>query len=71
VIRDIGGVETHSIYGGSFNSPYIGGAVGGAVGLLAPPKAPLHTVGGALQCTVGGSLRPLSGEGYFFDAIKI
>jgi len=30
--------------------------VGGAVGPLAPPKAPLRTVGGALQCTVGGSL---------------
>ena len=49
MIRDIGGVETHSIYGGSFNSPYIGGAVGGAVGPLAPPKAPLRRVGGALR----------------------
>ena len=58
MIRDIGGVETHPIRGGEFQlPPYIGGAVGGGVGLLAPPKAPLRRVGGALRCAVGGSLR--------------
>ena len=31
--------------------------MGGAIGALPPPKAPLRRVGGALQCAVGGSLR--------------
>ena len=32
--------------------------MGGAVGPLAPPKAPLRRVGGAVQGAVGGSLMP-------------
>ena len=39
--------------------PHIGGAVGGAVGALAPPKAPLCRVGGGLGCAVGASLSVL------------
>ena len=51
---------------GSFNSPhtwgefqlspYTEGAVGGAVGLLAPPKAPLRRVGGVIRGAVGARL---------------
>ena len=56
MIRDIGGVETPPIRGGEIHlSPCIGGAVGGAVGALPPPKAPLRTVGGGLA--VGARLR--------------
>ena len=46
MIRDIGGVETPPIRGGIHLTPCIGGAVGGAVGALAPPKAPRTWGGG-------------------------
>ena len=59
MIRDIGGVETHFIYRESFNSPVYRGSCGGAVGALAPPKAPLRGVGGGLPYPVGASLRRL------------
>ena len=44
MIRDIERVSTPSIREGSFNSPYIRGAVGGAVGGLPPPKLPLEAL---------------------------
>ena len=37
-------------------SPYVGGAVEGAVGALAPPKAPLRRVGGGLRCPLENAL---------------
>ena len=46
MIRDIKGVETLPIRGGDSSLPCIGGAVGGAVGALAPPKAPRTWGGG-------------------------
>ena len=39
--------------------PYIGGAVKGAVGALALPKAPLRRVGGVIRCALGASLKAI------------
>ena len=63
MIRDIGGVETHLIYGGEFQLPlYIRGALGGTVGSDFPPNLPLRGVGGCIEGTVGGILRGKTGR---------
>jgi len=57
VIRDIGGVSTPPIRGGSFNSPHIQkGLWGEPLEGFLPPKLPLRGGEGPLQGTVGGRL---------------
>ena len=58
MIRDIGGVSTPPIRGGSFNSPqYTGEPWGEPLEGFLPPKLPVRAGEGALQGTVGHRLR--------------
>ena len=56
MIRDIGGVETHLIYRGSFNSPYIYRELWGEPLDRISPKSSPSWGGGGLHGTVGFSL---------------
>jgi len=60
VIRDIGGVSTPPIRGGSFNSPqYTGEPWGEPLEGFLPPKLPVSAGEGPLRGGVGASLRVL------------
>ena len=66
MIRDIGGVGTHPICGGSFNSPRIQGELWGEpLERSLPPKPPLRRVGGVIRCALGASLIVAGGVGDF------